>query len=252
MKAAPWARVSDGVELVDEDDAGRRLLGLLKQIPHARGANADEHLDEVRAAQAEERHPRLAGNGPGQERLARPRRPDQEYALRKLRAELRELGRFRQEAHDLACFLDGLVDAGEIREVRTRRAIDLVDLRPTLPHLQNVGPSPHAAHQESPDQEQHAEREDPVEQKMLEPVRLDAAAVVDAVLLECREQSRIVERDDREVELRLGLAGLLISLEAAAEPLQPLADASEVPGGLRGGHLEPRLLGRRALLIGRP
>ena len=39
----------DGVDLVHEDDARRVLLGLLEQVAHARGAHADEHLDEVGA-----------------------------------------------------------------------------------------------------------------------------------------------------------------------------------------------------------
>ena len=37
----------DSVDLVHEDDAGTRLLGLLEEVAHARGADADEHLDEV-------------------------------------------------------------------------------------------------------------------------------------------------------------------------------------------------------------
>ena len=34
------------VQLVDEDDAGRGLARLIEQVAHARGADADEHLDE--------------------------------------------------------------------------------------------------------------------------------------------------------------------------------------------------------------
>ena len=34
------ARAADGVDLVDEHDGGRALLGLLEQIAHARGARA--------------------------------------------------------------------------------------------------------------------------------------------------------------------------------------------------------------------
>ena len=36
------------VDLVDEDDARRVLLALLEQIAHPRGADADEHFDEIR------------------------------------------------------------------------------------------------------------------------------------------------------------------------------------------------------------
>ena len=56
------AVAADGVDLVDEHDGGRRLLGLLEQVADPAGADADEHLDEVGARDREERH-------------ARPRRP---------------------------------------------------------------------------------------------------------------------------------------------------------------------------------
>ena len=58
------------VDLVDEDDARGILLALLEQIADAARADADEHLDEVRAADAEERDARLPGDGPCEERLA--------------------------------------------------------------------------------------------------------------------------------------------------------------------------------------
>ena len=60
-----------------------------EQVAHARGADADEHLDELRAAQAEERHVRLAGDRARQQRLAGARRPDQQHALRDAAAEVR-------------------------------------------------------------------------------------------------------------------------------------------------------------------
>ena len=41
------ALATDRVDLVDEDDAGAVLLGLLEQVTHPGGADADEHLDEV-------------------------------------------------------------------------------------------------------------------------------------------------------------------------------------------------------------
>jgi hypothetical protein len=46
---AGTAVAADGVDLVDEDDAGRALLGLLEHVAHAGRAHADEHLDEVGA-----------------------------------------------------------------------------------------------------------------------------------------------------------------------------------------------------------
>ena len=67
---APARRLADGVQLVDEHDAGRLLLGLLEEVAHARGAHAHEHLDELGAGQEEERHVGLARHRPGQQRLA--------------------------------------------------------------------------------------------------------------------------------------------------------------------------------------
>ncbi len=64
------AVTTDGVDLVDEDDAGRVLLALLEEVADAARADADEHLDEVRAGDAEERHARFARDGAREERLA--------------------------------------------------------------------------------------------------------------------------------------------------------------------------------------
>src|SRR5438034_189842 len=59
------AMAADGVDLVDEDDAGGVLLPLDEEVPHPRGADADEHLDEVGARDREEGQPGLAGDGAG-------------------------------------------------------------------------------------------------------------------------------------------------------------------------------------------
>ena len=73
--AEPGAAVpADGVDLVDEDDAGRVRLALLEEVAHPAGADADEHLDEVGARHREERPARLAGHRLGEQRLAGARR----------------------------------------------------------------------------------------------------------------------------------------------------------------------------------
>src|SRR5215470_12177002 len=115
--AEPGAAVApDRVDLVDEDDAGRVLLPLYEEIAHARGADADEHLDEVGARDGEEGHARLAGDRAGEERLPRPGSAHQEDALRDPAAELGELLRVLQEGDDLLELLLGLVDAGDVVE----------------------------------------------------------------------------------------------------------------------------------------
>ena len=110
------AVAAHGVDLVDEDDAGRVLLGLGEQVAHPRGADADEHLHEVGARDGEERHPGLAGHRPRQQGLAGARRAVEQDALGDARAQLLELARVLEELLDLLQLLDGLVDAGHVFE----------------------------------------------------------------------------------------------------------------------------------------
>ena len=107
---------ADGIDLIDEDDARGVLLGLLEHVAHARGAHADEHLDEVRARDGEERHLGLAGDGAREQRLAGARRADHQHALGDLAAELLELAGILQEVDDLDDLLLGLIHAGHIGE----------------------------------------------------------------------------------------------------------------------------------------
>src|SRR5205085_8835777 len=87
------AMAADGVDLVDEDDAGRRLLGLVEHVADSARADADEHLDEVRAGNGEEWNTRLTRDGAGEKRLTGARWPDQQSALGDLATEARELAR---------------------------------------------------------------------------------------------------------------------------------------------------------------
>ena len=82
------AMSTDRIDLVDEDDARRLLLGLLEHVAHARGADADEHLDEIGTGNREERHFGLAGNRLGEQGLAGTGRTDHQHAARNLAAEL--------------------------------------------------------------------------------------------------------------------------------------------------------------------
>ena len=110
------AGLAQGVQLVDEDDAGGLGLGLLEHVADPRRADADEHLDEIGAREAEEGHARLAGDGLGQQRLAGARRTDQQHAPGNPPAEDLVLLRGLEEIDDLAEFLDRFVDAGHVVE----------------------------------------------------------------------------------------------------------------------------------------
>ena len=112
------ARPADRVELVDKDDRRGGLLGLLEQVTHAAGAHADHHLDELRRRHREERHPRLAGNGPSEQRLARAWKAGQQHPLRDRRAQSPVALRLAEELDDLGQLLLDLVDPGHVGERR--------------------------------------------------------------------------------------------------------------------------------------
>ena len=103
------ALTPNGVNLVDKDDARSRLFGLLKEVSHTGCTDADEHLDEVGAADREELNARLAGDRLREKRLARARRAEEQYALGDACAELIELVGGLEELDDflelLFCFV---------------------------------------------------------------------------------------------------------------------------------------------------
>ncbi len=59
---AGTALAADGINLVDEDDAGRLGLGLLEQVPDAGRADTDKELDELRRGAREEGRASLASD----------------------------------------------------------------------------------------------------------------------------------------------------------------------------------------------
>ena len=102
---------TDGVDLVHEDDRGRGRLGLLEQVAHAAGADADEHLDEVGARDREERNASLACDGAREQRLAGAGRPVEQDALGDPGADGLEPRGALEELLDLLELLDRLVAA---------------------------------------------------------------------------------------------------------------------------------------------
>ena len=151
------AVATDGVDLVDEDDGRRVLLGLLEQVADAAGADADEHLDEVRAGDRVEGHGGLAGDGAGQQGLAGAGRAVEQDALGDLGADGLELRGLLEELLDLAELLDRLFTAGDVGERRLRHVLgDQLGLG--LGELHDAAAAALGlVHQE--DEEQHDQRE---------------------------------------------------------------------------------------------
>ena len=121
------ALAPDRVDLVDEDDRPAHPASLLEQVADAAGADADEHLHEVRAGDGQEADPGLTGDGPGEQRLAGARWADEEHALGHTGADLAEPVGHPQEVDDLGDLLLDAFVAGDVGEGR-RRAVLAVGL----------------------------------------------------------------------------------------------------------------------------
>ena len=93
--------LADGVNLVDEHDAGGFFLRLLEQVAHLARAHAHEHFHKFGAADGEERDVRLTGDGLCQHGLAGARRAYQQHALGHGSADLPVLVRIVEIVHDL-------------------------------------------------------------------------------------------------------------------------------------------------------
>src|SRR5438874_8028810 len=184
---------ADGVDLVHEDDAGRVLLALLEQVAHARGADADEHLDEVGARDREERDIGLAGDGLGQQRFAGAGWPHEQHTLGNLAAQLLELLRILEEVDDLAQLFLRLVDAGHVLEGHLVLLLR-DEARAGLAERQRLRAAAlHLAHEEDPDadeeQHRHPLQKDRVPRVAVGRLHGDA----DALVAEHLDEVRIVD-----------------------------------------------------------
>jgi hypothetical protein len=155
------AMATDRVDLVDEDDRRCAGLGLLEEVADPAGAHTDEHLDEVAPRDREERHAGLAGHRPREQRLAGPRRAEQQHALGDLGADRLELLRVLEELLDLAQLLDRGVGPGHVVEGDLRRVLgDLLGLGLAELHDPAAGPALHVLHQQEEHEQDQDERQD--------------------------------------------------------------------------------------------
>ena len=69
---------SDGINLINENNARSLLLCFSEQITNPAGAHADEQLDEFRGSHREERHTRFSCNCTGQQRFSGSRWPNKQ------------------------------------------------------------------------------------------------------------------------------------------------------------------------------
>src|SRR5579875_2801359 len=182
---------SDRVDLIDEDDAGCGFLRLLEEIADARGADADEHLDEVGTGDREERDPGFAGDRPRKERLPGPRRTQEEDAFGNTCAERLELLRVFEELDDFGQLLLRFVDPGDVVE-RHLGTIFGEQFRARAPERERLAP---AALRLSEDEDQQERHQDEGDELNDHPQELRARLLLDGDLDVVRLTGDIVPRD---------------------------------------------------------
>ena len=150
---------ADRIDLVDEHDGRRLRHRLAEQVPHATGPDTDEHLDEVRSRQAQERHTGLARDGPCEQRLAGARGADEQHPLRDACPETLEAGGVTQVVDDLPQLTDRLVGPRDVSEGHLAGPIAARRARPTEP--QRLATSLHLQHEPDEDPDDQERREQP-------------------------------------------------------------------------------------------
>ena len=201
---------SDGIQLVDENNARGFGLGFFEEIAHPGGPNADEHFDKIRAAQVEKRHAGLTGNGSRQQRLACSRRAYQHDTFGQFGTEARVFARLFQKGHDFLDFFNRLIDPGDILEGDFEGGVDFINFGLVFSHVQKPGPTTftHFAHDPGPDEEENAEWKNPVGNQVGKKMRFDLSLVSDAMLLQILQQRWIGEGNYRELAFDFEATGI--------------------------------------------
>ena len=214
------AHLSERVELVDEDDAGRLGFRLLEEIADPRRADPDEHLDEFGSAQAEEGHVRLAGDRAGQKRLARARRADEQHPFRNAAAEIRVLFRVLQELDDLFQLFLRFIDARHVGESDLHFVVG-VDLGLAACERHHAAfRAAHAPEEKPPDADDEDDGNHPA-QEIGQPTAHHFARVLDAFRIELLGELGVFDAVRREL---LGLLGICSGRRLQGAPDRLFAD----------------------------
>ena len=161
--------LADGVDLVDEHDAGGLLIGLLEQVPDLGRPHAHEHLHELRPGDGEEGHPGLSSHSFGQQGLAGARRADQQHALGQLGPYLGVLVRVMEKVHHFHQGVFGLLLASYVGKGDTGLVLLYIHLGVGLSEGHGIAHAGHlTAHflqhptgEQFPNEDKHENRQHP-------------------------------------------------------------------------------------------
>mmetsp|Transcript_49419 Transcript_49419/g.91157 ORF Transcript_49419/g.91157 Transcript_49419/m.91157 type:complete len:334 (-) Transcript_49419:641-1642(-) len=131
---------SDGINLIDEDDAGCSLLSLCKEISHTPCASSSKDLDELGSRDTEEGNASFTSNCLGQERLSSAWRPSQQSSLWNLCTEVAVTVRVLQEVNNFHELLLGTITSLDVDKLCLHFAF-FDNARWRLRHLEGVVPA---------------------------------------------------------------------------------------------------------------
>ena len=239
---------ADRVDFIDENDAGRVFLGLFEHVAHAAGADADEHLDEIRPRNGEERHACLASDGAGQQGLAGAGAADQQRALGDLPAQLGKTARITQELDDFFQFFARFIDAGNIGEGHPPLTLgQKLGLALAEPHRARSAALLHLFQREesnAQDQQERQRLQDDIHQQVGFVGRL--ASIAHAVVLQQLRQSGVIGNGNGrkriailEMAGNLGLAHLRVGHAAFCHFRAEIRILDQAVGGV-GSRAEQR------------
>src|SRR5262249_15886278 len=107
---------TDGIDLIDEDDARSVFFALFKQVTNPRSAHADEHLHEIGTRDRKERNARFTRDRSRQQSFSGARRAHDQNGLWDASSQAGELLRILQKCDDLFELNLGFFRAGDIFE----------------------------------------------------------------------------------------------------------------------------------------
>src|SRR6185369_7861565 len=126
--AATAALASESVNLVDEDDAGRKLSALREQVSHTSSAKARELLLKTRTRGGQKCDAGFLRRGSRQQRLAGSRRTVEQDAARNAATKTTEPLRIAQKLNRLRQLRSRFVNTGDIFETDILFAVVILKL----------------------------------------------------------------------------------------------------------------------------
>ena len=154
-----FARTANGIDFVDEYDAGGFLLGLAEEVAHARCAHAHKHFHEVAAGEREEGHVGFAGYSLGQQGFTGAGRANEQCTLGDFTAQIGVAVGVLEEVDDFLDLGFGFGEAGHVVEGDLGGIIAVEEHSFGLAHGENAGATAaHSAQQQHPQRNQKHNR----------------------------------------------------------------------------------------------